>query len=653
MPLQADDPLPIAFVQTPASDAQPVGGDTGNSILADRYLGGMRIVTARLDGVDTSRRVVSDGFTCATDPVFSHDGTRLAFSGRKRADDRLAIWELVRDDPAPQQIGDCDGDAVSPVFLPTGGVIFASTLSREFEEHGRKLSFSLQVLPRGQRDPVRLTFNPSSEFDPIVLPDGRILYSSWQHVGNHHWPRGTVSLMLVNSDGTGVFPLTGGHRGPWLKRGACYIGDDRIAFIRADKYGDFGAGELVTTSLNDAFAPYRVLLPINRFEVSDLALLPDGDLLLAARPTDGSTPTFGLYRFHDGEITPVYDDPAMHELAPAVGGVRPRPDLRFSTVVEDTPYGYLAILNCEETDRTDQHPLRKGSVKAVRVLQGLPLRHKDGTAPAFVSVATREGEPAAHPASGTGGVPVRILGEVPPASDGSVYLKVPADRPLRIQLIDRDGFSIVNERAWFWVRPHERRVCIGCHENRELSPNNVAPLAVRREPTDLTDPAGWRSVTFREDIQPILETSCALSACHIPPTPTAAMNLSPVPMPDETDAPHADLYGPAYANLLARQDGKPFAVGGRRVHPGDARRSPLLWMLYGRALAPQYKPAVFERPMMDAHPGPMLPEAQLELFRKWVDLGALYSVEAPVGPWPYTFEPPDSVVMEGKSDATK
>jgi hypothetical protein len=236
--------------------------------------------------------------------------------------------------------------------------------------------------------------------------------------------------------------------------------------------------------------------------------------------------------------------------------------------------------------------------------------------------------------SATGYMPSRILGEVPLAADGSVYLKVPADRPLRLQLVDRRGFAIANERAWFWVRPNERRVCIGCHENRELAPSNSTPLAASRVPTDLTGSDAAMAVTYRAHIQPIVRSTCAVTECHLPPRPTAGMNLAPDELCDK-DPALAELFGAPYANLLARQDNKPFDVGGRRVHPGDALRSPLLWMLYGRVMGPQYAPAPFDRPISESHPGPMLPEEYLATIRRWVDLGAVYDDGRGSDGWPF------------------
>ena len=103
-----------------------------------------------------------------------------------------------------------------------------------------------------------------------------------------------------------------------------------------------------------------------------------------------------------------------------------------------------------------------------------------------------------------------------------------------------------------------------------------------------------------------------------------------------------ERYGPAYASLMARQEGKPFAIGGRRVHPGDARRSPLLWMLYGRALAPQFAPAPFERPLLDPHPDTPLTPSEIDLIRTWIDLGAAYDRSTTPAQWPVDDAAPTS-----------
>ena len=625
----------LAFVQVPVDSCRVVGEDIGNTILSGRYLEGMRVVVAESGGSSVRPEVVTEGFLCATDPAFNRDGTRLLFCGKRSAQEHLQIWEISPDSAEPQQVFRCDADCIRPLYLPNGHIVFASLLSEEYEEHGGQYSFSLYEWVPGSEEPTRLTFNPSSEFDPALLEDGRLVFSSWQHVGNHYWPRGNMALMLTNWDGTGLFPLTGNHRDPWLKRGARQLTGDLIAFIQADSCAEFGDGELVTTNLNDSFAAYKTVIAPDKYRVSDVTATPDGNILIAAQPADDSARSFGLYVSDGNRVRMFYDDPDQHELNPVVCQPERRPDNRFSTVVPGTPHGYLLVLNAFESDRVDSARLNNQSVGTVRVIEGIALRDEGGRRPRFLSVPGREDEPMVNTSSATGYIPSRILGEVPVASDGSLYLKVPADRPLRLQLVDRQGFTIMNERSWFWVRPNERRVCIGCHENRELAPDNSTPQAARHVPTDLTNPDGWQTLTYRQDIQPIITSSCAVTECHLPPRPTAGMSLASNELCGEKDAVLARQFGPPYANLLERQDGKPYDVGGRRIHPGDSRQSPLLWMLYGLILGPQYEPAPFERPINESHPGPILPGEYLATIRRWIDLGAIYDHPKEITSWPF------------------
>jgi hypothetical protein len=71
-----------------------------------------------------------------------------------------------------------------------------------------------------------------------------------------------------------------------------------------------------------------------------------------------------------------------------------------------------------------------------------------------------------------------ILGEVEVEEDGSFYIEVDADKPVRFRTLSVDGKVLRGPSAWVWVRPNERRSCIGCHEDRELAPENRVPDAL-------------------------------------------------------------------------------------------------------------------------------------------------------------------------------
>jgi hypothetical protein len=86
----------------------------------------------------------------------------------------------------------------------------------------------------------------------------------------------------------------------------------------------------------------------------------------------------------------------------------------------------------------------------------------------------------------------RILGNAPVEQDGSFYLTVPADMPVRFALLDARGAVLHEQTSWIWARPKEDRGCAGCHENPAFAPENHWPLALKRfdTPTPVGAEAG-------------------------------------------------------------------------------------------------------------------------------------------------------------------
>jgi hypothetical protein len=77
------------------------------------------------------------------------------------------------------------------------------------------------------------------------------------------------------------------------------------------------------------------------------------------------------------------------------------------------------------------------------------------------------------------------MGVVNVEKDGSFYLKVIADTPFRIRTLDKNGNVINGPCDWIYLRPNERRGCVGCHEDPELVPENRLPLAVKKAPVNI------------------------------------------------------------------------------------------------------------------------------------------------------------------------
>jgi hypothetical protein len=78
------------------------------------------------------------------------------------------------------------------------------------------------------------------------------------------------------------------------------------------------------------------------------------------------------------------------------------------------------------------------------------------------------------------------LGIVEVKEDGSFYLKLDADIPFRIESLNEQGEIIRGPSDWLYLRPNERRACVGCHADPELAPKNFQPLAVKEDPIVLS-----------------------------------------------------------------------------------------------------------------------------------------------------------------------
>ena len=66
--------------------------------------------------------------------------------------------------------------------------------------------------------------------------------------------------------------------------------------------------------------------------------------------------------------------------------------------------------------------------------------------------------------------------------DGSFYLKLDADSPLRIEALNSQGETVRGPSDWIYLRANERRACVGCHADPELAPKNFQPLAIKEDP---------------------------------------------------------------------------------------------------------------------------------------------------------------------------
>jgi hypothetical protein len=380
----------------------------------------------------------------------------------------------------------------------------------------------------------RITWTPSDDSSPVVLPDGRVIYISRE--GRR------AGLFGVNLDGTDYALFAA----PGLKapEAPTFTGTHRVVYAEG--------GHLASVSMERPLHSRQTLTPPGSGVFEAPFGLPDGSVLAGRRAAAGAPSS--IWRVDaQGGLTEIHADPEADLTQPVLLARRPLPDGRGSVVDSKDSTARLYCMSVYTGDEAAARLMPRGAAKRLRVLEAVP--------------AWKTADPLSDLA------PARLLGEIDLEADGSFQVQVPANTPMKVQVLDQAGFAL-RSSAWFYVRNKENRGCIGCHEDRELTPENRVPDALNKKAPDLTLPVERRRrVDFRADVAPLLGRSCAPAGCH-----------------DSKSKLRLDGQGITAAAL------KPL------VRPGDARSSPLL------------KPA--------RHKEFPLAPAERRTLIEWIDFGA-------------------------------
>lgn len=434
---------------------------------------GSRIALLTPDGSST---VLTPEFTAAADPSVSFDGKRFLFAGKRTPQDNWDIWEMDTDSKNKRQVTKNLGDCREPEYLARSSITppdfedkvrwitFTSNAAGTYQENSAVVATSLYVTnlePTQGRGSVvwRATFNLSSDFSPTILRDGRVLFSSRQKYAKN--PE-KYALLSTNWDGTGLNLFCGSGQGALFKTMACEMPNHTLVFVESANLNDSG-GQLARVYFRRPLRSYEALSRgTGRYLYPHPS--PDGRLLVSyssGRESYGVC-FFDLEKGMPGER--VFDDPKWEAIDAQPLVSRSEPMGLISAVVDSLKWGHLHCLSVYDSDRPEVQQIKKGAVRKVRFVEGIPA-----------SAGGQKDASKQSPEAST-----RLIGEAPVEADGSFFVQVPADTPFVIQLLDDKGTVLYTMPRWMWVRRGTSRGCIGCHENKELAPENKVSDAVRR-----------------------------------------------------------------------------------------------------------------------------------------------------------------------------
>ena len=575
------------------------------------------------------------------DPCVSFDGKSILFSMAPEAGLPRNIWEIRADGTGLRKVSGVDaqgrdGDDFDPLYLPDGRIAFTSNRPGYLDEYNRSRAEVLHVMNADGSGIEPISFNLIDDFDPFLLPSGRIAYTRWEH----HGTQNRFPMFATNPDGEATFHLFGPHDIDFFHTET--VPDGRLVSILSNRVeGD--AGQIALLRLEgtrgDPMQPGQisVLTPDverdgppfrrgafkyprwigeNRFVVS--YTLPFDTTATDPEMVDEDLADYGLYTFtvipdeSGGEtisnLTFLYNDPNTQEVDAQLVAPHDRPPAIPSGLDPSANSGVFHVSSVFNRQNGDgQERPQAGDVSQVMVIEAIPTLPSDAR-----NISTTEFERK------------RIIGTAPIEADGSFHIRVPANTPISFNLLDNLGRSMVTKRNWIYARPGESFLgCAGCHDDRG-KPAVTSTLASARPPTDLVVPVAQREViNFQDQLQPVVQSKC--TGCHQPTyqtrvvngvtvvdTVAAAGNLD-LRMVAVIDTMTGDTFPLAYVNLAGDMEG--MNAPGVLV-PGFSRRSLLIDVLLG----------VGSRSAAGSHPTGVeaLNPAEKRWFTTWVDLGAQY-----------------------------
>jgi hypothetical protein len=563
----------------------------------------------------------------------SFDAQKVVFDFRQDPKSGFRIWEVCVDGSGLRQISFPPADEaekvarwgkpwhtddVHPCYLPDGKIIFSSTRCEHTILCGGSAALVAPGLHRMDSDGKhveQLTKSPVSEFCPVVLDDGRVMYHRWEYVDKG--ARVAKTIWSMNPDGsrpqeiygvaddtTTVYmypqPIPGSDH-KLVCVGSCHFPQggclgavmlidfrkgvrargpdpDEEAFVAQD-------GAYSVTNITPHVFIERRTEPGWHFLTEDGTFVHDRDgqsghlythpfpitdseflVSYKVNPKDHYKQTANAYSLYlidtSGNHQFIHGDDELSCWHPLPLVARPVPPKVEAS--RDATYAASNEAVCVVTNvHHGMTGVEPGEIKWLRINEALPRYWSTGRRWS-ASLSSSSWKAALWPRVQWGVVPVE--------EDGSAHFVVPADRAIFLQALDHNFRELQRERTYVNYRPGEVRSCTGCHGQSKLSTTSISsttPLALLRSPSrpqpqpcDLEENGGdgkaGQVIHYPTDIQPILNQKCI--SCHGAEEPQGGLQLT---------GEITQFYNTSYEALARRELGGPIISEFTSFERGD------------------------------------------------------------------------------------
>ena len=588
--LAADDvgAAEIVFVKRKPYSSDHYYTDIDNGTSPDRFLpdNGIyiyNVTTGRERPVITAKDLPGgSGFIGKIS--LSFDAKKVLFDFRESPQAGFRVWEVNIDGSGPRQVLQPPADEaekvarwgkpwhtddIHPNYLPDGGIIFSSTRCEHTVLCGGSAHLVAPVLHRMDADGgnlVQLSESLVSEFCPVALDDGRIMYHRWEYVDRG--ARVAKAVWTMNPDGSHIQEVYGladdnttiymypqplpGDCSRFVCVGTCHypqggcVGailllepkkgmrlggpdpddddyvqwDDRYAAVNltphvfVERRTEPG-WHFLTQAGRYKHDPKGTSghLYTHPFPVSEKSFL----VSFKANPYEHYQQVPNSYAIYllgvDGSHRLVHADKELscwHAMPVKARAVPPAIQPQINANLADGKEALCMLTNVYD----GMQGVSPGEIKWLRINEAVP-RYWDTGRRWTPSLSSSGWKAALWPRVQWGLVPVE--------EDGSAYFKVPANRNLFYQALDANFMEVQRERTYINYKPGETRSCFGCHGQRTRTGRATPSKAMMRppstpqpQPCDLVENGGdgraQQVIHYPTDIQPILNAKCV--SCH-------------------------------------------------------------------------------------------------------------------------------------------
>lgn len=455
---------------------------------------------------------------------------------------------------------------LEPTYCADGTVVFASDRSGRSSECGKFSAdhtvINLYGLRPDGKTIYRLNDNKDIDRYPHSLDNGLVAYTRWEYQERHFFE--VHAIWQVRPDGTKADAVFNQHlRAPYGLRDTRSIPGSRKLVSIATGHHTFAYGPVVLVDpakgINNPAAirsvtpnclpeegpppgppvaeggvPDRGGLYQTPWALSEKCFLVSYSPALPASGTQGgdNAAGFAIYLIDVwGNKELVHRDLLLSCAWPMVLRPRPKPPVLqpsagFAELSEQKSWAACYVANVRQGWTVPPG----ATPRYLRISQrvGWPLDEKIG------AMRWIPGNAWQKQSGFWAWAPVRIIGEVPVAPDGSAAFLVPADQAVYFQLLDDKHMELRRMRSHVTFRPGEIRGCTGCHESRVTTSDSRGsmPIAVRQPPA-MPSPPPWgadRLLGYEWLVQPVLDRHC--TRCHNAERADGGLDLSPLRQSD-------------------------------------------------------------------------------------------------------------------------